>query len=942
MKTRILHFVLFFLFLIFRTFLLGTAEGAAMRPAETVWGELETASTTDSWIFYGQAGDRVIIASTKLSGTMTGTYLKLYPPDGSAVETSNLGGIGINHQIQKTGLYTITVESHARFGTGNYDLTMVKVPGPVSCPSDLDGGTIFPAQTLSGTIHSPSDLDAYHFYGQAGDRVLIGSTKTSGTMTGTYLKLYPPDGDAEAGSLGGIGIDHQLKKTGLYTITVESHAHFGTGGYDISLTKIPSTPRAGIYTPVPSDKSSVAACGESLVWDYVPGANGYDVFFGKDVDRPLALIGDDVPFPTVGIPDIEMDEIYYWHVVARAADGNVFGPYWWFRAGRACHLLSVNKVGSGQCLITDSFGKIRCGSNCEASYDVGTAISLTVMPDDNSIFAGWGGDADCGDGSVSINDNTQCVAICNLRSPVVPPPVQGNPKIAVAPKSLNFGKVPAGQASEARYVTIKNTGAADLVVSSITITGTNASEFGQTNDCSMIPKGSSCTIAITFYPMTPFQKKSATMSIVSNDPKKPFVSVKLMGQNPPPKVSASPKSVNFGKVTVGSTSVIKMVTIKNTGISDLIIGGVSISGSHASEFSQTNDCAILPMGNTCTAAVTFTPTSTGARNAVLGIASNDPKKNVLNVKLSGKGIPSANVLSVQNASMAGAAAIQSTHLISTSNLLLGEIDAMSNASKSLRVAPMTRLMNFALNVAKTQSLQWRNPEPSVRTQGSAQELGWCSDGGTVSMKASWIGPDEPEDLSEIVNLNATLTFNSCREDSVLFKGTIKLSVQGSLLNPSSLALSSSSFSYWDTEFGDSVTLKNLKIVVSDVVLTAEKIVRGTITVDGSVYGFVDSDPINEAFDDFRLVYRSVSGGGTVSISGRIKPSCIGAWISVSTNAPLYFSDYGYCPTAGDIAISSTSDTVRMVVSSDYQITIYLNDLPVQSFHDCEDIDGLCG
>jgi Na+/melibiose symporter-like transporter len=46
--------------------------------------------------------------------------------------------------------------------------------------------------------------------------------------------------------------------------------------------------------------------------------------------------------------------------------------------------------------------------------------------------------------------------------------------------------------------------------------------------------------------------------------------VSISGQTLPPKISVSPKSVNFGSVPAGGTSVGKMVTIKNTGKSDLI------------------------------------------------------------------------------------------------------------------------------------------------------------------------------------------------------------------------------------------------------------------------------------------------------------------------------------------------------------------------------------
>ncbi len=148
---------------------------------------------------------------------------------------------------------------------------------------------------------------------------------------------------------------------------------------------------------------------------------------------------------------------------------------------------------------------------------------------------------------------------------------QGKPKISVSPMSVNLGSVKAGSTSNPKTVTVKNTGKGDLIINSITISGTNQSEFIESSNCSVVPAKSSCPITVTLTPMPPFVKKTAIMSISSNDPKKPTINVKLLGQAPPPKITVSPKSVNFGSVPVGTTSAPKIVTIKNTGISDLTV-----------------------------------------------------------------------------------------------------------------------------------------------------------------------------------------------------------------------------------------------------------------------------------------------------------------------------------------------------------------------------------
>ena len=215
------------------------------------------------------------------------------------------------------------------------------------------------------------------------------------------------------------------------------------------------------------------------------------------------------------------------------------------------------------------------------------------------------------------------------------------PKISVNPTSVNLGLVKVGGVSTPRMLTIKNTGKSDLVITSVTISGTNASEFGYspTNGCpNPIPTNGLCAVTVAFTPTFPFGKKSATISISSNDPKKPIVNVKLLGRTPPPKISAAPMAVNFATVNIGNTSAPKTVTVKNTGVSDLVISDISITGTNAQDFNQTNSCSVIAKGSSCTINIAFTPSPpTSKEIASLSISSDDPKKSVLSVKLSGRG-----------------------------------------------------------------------------------------------------------------------------------------------------------------------------------------------------------------------------------------------------------------------------------------------------------------
>ena len=308
-------------------------DGGAIVSGETLSGTIDVPSDRDAFQFYGQAGDRVIITAVPTSGNLD-AYLILYPPGGGPAEAQPAVFLydWIDHQLQMTGLYTIVVIDYGMNKSGNYNINLLKNPGAVSSPGDPDGGAIASGETLSGTIDVPSDRDAFQFYGQAGDRVIITAVPTSGNLD-AYLILYPPGGgpaEAQPAVFLYDWIDHQLQMTGLYTIVVIDYGMNKSGNYNISLVKIPSDLRPGIYNPSPGNGATIVDCCRSLSWNSVTGATGYDLYFGEDVIVPLSQIGDNLSSSSMPFPAMERNKVYYWHVVAHTPGGDIQGPYWWF------------------------------------------------------------------------------------------------------------------------------------------------------------------------------------------------------------------------------------------------------------------------------------------------------------------------------------------------------------------------------------------------------------------------------------------------------------------------------------------------------------------------------------------------------------------------------------------------------------------------------------
>jgi len=105
-----------------------------------------------------------------------------------------------------------------------------------------------------------------------------------------------------------------------------------------------------------------------------------------------------------------------------------------------------------------------------------------------------------------------------------------------------------------------------------------------------------------------------------------------------PAASVSSASLRFGSVTVGATSPTLDVLLYNNGAVAFSVNSISITGTYASWFSQSNNCpANLAAGAWCTISVRFTPQAALTKSAKLTIATS-ATSTPLSVSLSGTGI----------------------------------------------------------------------------------------------------------------------------------------------------------------------------------------------------------------------------------------------------------------------------------------------------------------
>jgi len=86
--------------------------------------------------------------------------------------------------------------------------------------------------------------------------------------------------------------------------------------------------------------------------------------------------------------------------------------------------------GSASGRVVSSPAGIDCGTDCTEAYTSGRVVALTPLPGAGSRFTGWTGNADCTDGSVTMNVNKSCTANFALNQALLTVTTNGNGTVA--------------------------------------------------------------------------------------------------------------------------------------------------------------------------------------------------------------------------------------------------------------------------------------------------------------------------------------------------------------------------------------------------------------------------------------------------------------------------------------------------------------------------------
>jgi hypothetical protein len=242
------------------------------------------------------------------------------------------------------------------------------------------------------------------------------------------------------------------------------------------------------------------------------------------------------------------------------------------------------------------------------TIDIPTTIGATTA------YAGFTG----GTGGVTATQNI-------LTWTLGPTPVVG-----FAPASpIDFPDIVTGTSTPPISITVTNSGGAPLHISSITVTGTNPTDFGiASNNCTAVAVNATCSVSVTFTPSGTGQRQ-ANLQFTDDASTSPQI-LALTGNGlapATPAVTVTPGSpIMLPSTTQGATSAPLVVTVTNSGNANLNISALTLTGVNSGDFAlASNTCTgAIAAGATCTVGITFTPSATGARQASLQITDNAP------------------------------------------------------------------------------------------------------------------------------------------------------------------------------------------------------------------------------------------------------------------------------------------------------------------------------
>jgi len=185
---------------------------------------------------------------------------------------------------------------------------------------------------------------------------------------------------------------------------------------------------------------------------------------------------------------------------------------------------------------------------------------------------------------------------------------------------------------------------------------------------------------------------------------------------------------DFGNVDVAAGTNVNTFTIQNTGTAVLSVGAISISGTHASDFTVTaSPSGSVSASGSTTFDITFNPSATGLRTASVSIVNGDSDENPYNFDIQGTGTSTtfSNVtVSVTWPSWSGENRVE---VYTPTGTLLTTIDdgydgSNGNYSTTVNLGCLQDLNNYYITMYDSYGDGWNGAANVTVTAGGATVL----------------------------------------------------------------------------------------------------------------------------------------------------------------------------------------------------------------------------
>ncbi|MBU2875777.1 choice-of-anchor D domain-containing protein [Marinobacter salexigens] len=222
--------------------------------------------------------------------------------------------------------------------------------------------------------------------------------------------------------------------------------------------------------------------------------------------QTITVEGDVVETPRIAI---NRDEVAFGNVQAGTTKDEIVTLSNTGNAALGINGVSIAGANASAFMQSNSCSTIAAGESCD--------VNVTYIPDGEGTQ----------NATLTINstdaDNSSVDVALSGRSVLAP-----IPEIAVTPASVDLGRVQLGQSNSVQ-VTISNNGNETLLINGIALTGADASEFLQTNNCTTVAPGQTCAAEVSFTAAAA-GVRNAQLVISSDDPENAEVSVPVTAE----------------------------------------------------------------------------------------------------------------------------------------------------------------------------------------------------------------------------------------------------------------------------------------------------------------------------------------------------------------------------------------------------------------------------